>query len=162
VSFHGSYPSCTFLIGHGADTMAWTNDGESPLYYMASTCGSVELALFLIEHGADPSGTTMGGLRYMRHRLVESCKSRASSSSAVRTRQYDITRGGYVECGMGRGKSSSDTRPHRAWREHYTVAQRWMGYLHCTGCREGEHIRLTRTPFKQYDRTVQIQPSAST
>src|SRR6267142_2305887 len=65
-----------FLIGHGADAMAWTNDGESPLYYMASTRGIVQVTRFL-----------------------------------VRTRQYDITRGGYIECGMGRGKSSIYTCP---------------------------------------------------
>ena len=63
--------------------------------------------------------SAMSGPRYMRVRLVESWKSRASSSSAVRTRQYDITRGGYIECGMRRGKSSSCTRPHRTWRGHY-------------------------------------------
>jgi len=105
-----------FLIHHGADAMA----RETPLY-VASTYGSVELHFFSsnTERTRQP-GTMMGGPRYMR-RLVESWKSRASSSSAAPTRQYEITRGGYIGCGMERGKSSCQTRPHRTWRGHHTL-----------------------------------------
>jgi hypothetical protein len=148
-SFHESYSSCTFST---TAQMQWP-------------------------------GLMARRLRCMWHRLVEVWNSHFFSLNTEQTPLHATSSRGIVQVARflaGRGadvtvrhneariyrmwhgkRSSSYTRPQRTWRRHCIVAQRWIGSFHCSGCREGEQIRLTRTPFKPYGGTAQIQPSGA-